>query len=932
MALAARIAAMRSKLRDGPAATESWNEDSPVAGGLSLFLSGASSEGLTTRLGCLRPVPEGSESENKSPPLVPREGPEVWPSPREAAPKAAQPPEKGAGPDQSDARGVVIANEAEMLSADYTQKICNKVAAAAAAARRVAETAKEVADQVECTEETFKPRKKNKGKKHRDRGEEFFGEVAYPYQRPRGKGLSAWKALRDFVPQVGQQLHLKGTYRGVPAECVGEVEGLLDDREGQWMKLNLTGTLNAELQEWKRSHSEGFYANRKPLAQDLDPQLDGLFCVRELREVDPLLEWKSNLLNLVGSPGELGGLAAVAQDLGYGVNPGGLGTSPPPPASRNEGGVPERQKRLKGKDTLKGDSDQEDLFPEEVRYQGGSEEAHDSNRGVWRGSPARREYLTLACCLGVSPAIANRLEIIPPENFSLASMEENRCAAQGCEREALPFDLSGKLSQLGPLLCKWFRLHYGHMLHAELPIPCKRHSTAEVFPLPMLLGGLPPEEQCWLEAAVRAVNWLAVGDLRLSEKPATPTQKSLLQELQCSFGALGQLGSRLFDEASIESYWKSKSINGYGEEVHCALHFNWANVQHSLPTRELAGALDGVEVASGGIKDFLERPMAYLKPEGSRSWMKPPRVMVRAEDWEVVAKGLIERKICDIIPLSQVIHVDGKPVLGGLFGVPKNEEVDGVPVLRLIMDLRPINKLFESIVGDLNTLPMLGQLLPLEIFPEESVVVSSKDIKAMFYIVGISREAEVRRDQVLPHSAMLYRVYLDNFDLLERLRCQYQSLNIPVNEKKSVKSSLVAEMQGGFEGNMCIWKPIPDRVAGYVAVEPDPASRIRALVQANFPWSEIFMLIESVLPYELDSVGITPCRKYADNSLASFNIWLSSLELNSAMKRSYGKEESPVTKPKTPSRLCNILSLSLKDVFCKVGFSSICLSWRWQSL
>ena len=69
---------------------------------------------------------------------------------------------------------------------------------------------------------------------------------------------------------MGQQLHLKGTYKGVPAECVGEVEGLLDDREGQWMKINLTGTLNAELQEWKRSHSEAFYANRKPLTQDLD--------------------------------------------------------------------------------------------------------------------------------------------------------------------------------------------------------------------------------------------------------------------------------------------------------------------------------------------------------------------------------------------------------------------------------------------------------------------------------------------------------------------------------------------------------------------------------------------------------------------------------------------------------------------------------------
>ena len=117
---------------------------------------------------------------------------------------------------------------------------------------------------------------------------------------------------------------------------------------------------------------------------------------------------------------------------------------------------------------------------------------------------------------------------------------------EGREREALPFDLSGKLSQLGPLLCKWFRLHYGHVLNVDLPIPCKRQSTAEVFPLPMLLGGLPPEEQCWMEAAVRALNWLAVGDLRLSEKPATSTQKSLLQELHRSFGTLGQLGSQFF--------------------------------------------------------------------------------------------------------------------------------------------------------------------------------------------------------------------------------------------------------------------------------------------------------------------------------------------------------------------------------------------------
>lgn len=79
------------------------------------------------------------------------------------------------------------------------------------------------------------------------------------------------------------------------------------------------------------------------------------------------------------------------------------------------------------------------------------------------------------------------------------------------------------------------------------------------------------------------------------------------------------------------------------------------------------------------------------------------------EDWHEVGYRF---------PLEQVIKVDGRPVLGGLFGVPKNEEVDGIPVLRLIMDLRPVNFLFESTVGDMPTLPMLSQLQPLELYQE----------------------------------------------------------------------------------------------------------------------------------------------------------------------------------------------------------------------
>ena len=226
------------------------------------------------------------------------------------------------------------------------------------------------------------------------------------------------------------------------------------------------------------------------------------------------------------------------------------------------------------------------------------------------------------------------------------------------------------------------------------------------------------------------------------------------------------------------------------------------------------------------------------------------------------------------------------------------EEVNGVPVLRLIMDLRPINQLFEAIAGDLHTLPMLSQLFPLELFPYENVIISSEDIKSMFYIVGLpeswkpllafgrevpdflkpkgvtepcvltsrvlpmgfinsvavaqclhrnivnqavdrfglSRDQEIRKDQALPAASLSYRVYLDNFDSLYRtnreaadllagslsplsagLREVYEELKVPINEKKSVKSALRAEMQGGLvDGIEGIIAPKADKIARYL--------------------------------------------------------------------------------------------------------------------
>ena len=214
------------------------------------------------------------------------------------------------------------------------------------------------------------------------------------------------------------------------------------------------------------------------------------------------------------------------------------------------------------------------------------------------------------------------------------------------------------------------------------------------------------------------------------------------------------------------------------------------------------------------------------------------------------------------------------------------------PILRLIMDLRGTNQNFISLGGDLSTLPVLSQLFQLQLQPHEELVISSEDIRSMFYIIGlpmqwakylafarpvpkqfnppgvtgdcvlyskvlpmgyinsvalaqhihraivgqalrdtISSNQEVRRDREFPKAQHYYGTYLDNFDelskrsqgllasghpsLVELLQQEYSTLGVPRNEKKAVKNSVFAEMQGAWI----------DGVQGIAYAKPDKASK-----------------------------------------------------------------------------------------------------------
>ncbi|CAE7720218.1 unnamed protein product, partial [Symbiodinium microadriaticum] len=132
----------------------------------------------------------------------------------------------------------------------------------------------------------------------------------------------SWGAVNYLKREDAQSGGLLETY---------QVKSLINDQEGEWIQLSLTGSPDSALKEWRKRTSEEFYVNRKPLPKALDPTLEGLFDAHDVREVDPTLEWKSNLVELMRQGDGLPGLEAVAQELGYGRPTNIRETAAPPP-------------------------------------------------------------------------------------------------------------------------------------------------------------------------------------------------------------------------------------------------------------------------------------------------------------------------------------------------------------------------------------------------------------------------------------------------------------------------------------------------------------------------------------------------------------------------------------------------------------------------
>jgi len=102
--------------------------------------------------------------------------------------------------------------------------------------------------------------------------------------------------------------------------------------------------------------------------------------------------------------------------------------------------------------------------------------------------------------------------------------------------------------------------------------------------------------------------------------------------------------------------------------------------------------------------------------------------------------GLLkDRGIIDWVPADSA-YSDGRGTyLSGLFGVvkPGKHTENHIPVLRIFMNLVPVNGLFEVLRGDINCLPNATQWLPLCFSGGEEVNLSQGGMSSAFYLFSI---------------------------------------------------------------------------------------------------------------------------------------------------------------------------------------------------
>ena len=271
------------------------------------------------------------------------------------------------------------------------------------------------------------------------------------------------------------------------------------------------------------------------------------------------------------------------------------------------------------------------------------------------------------------------------------------------------------------------------MLHSKSQ-PSRLRNNA-VFPLPLssvvIEGSKHP---AWVKATCRALNLLyGEPDGDKNRCPGAACLRALKFVVECIDDM--SLWDDVFVDLSFDTFFQSKGVDYRGEEVKTAQRFSWTSLKPAMPPE--VGSVRLVDFCTLGTKNYVENFPDFLVPPEKRWMGRTPCVMVNEEDWFEVCQGLIHSKVCGVIPVDDVCHIDGRPLVGGLFGVGKNEFVGGVEVQRLIMNFVPLNANCKPLDSDIATLPGISGMSPFLLGDGEIALISSEDIRCFFYLFNL---------------------------------------------------------------------------------------------------------------------------------------------------------------------------------------------------
>ncbi len=269
------------------------------------------------------------------------------------------------------------------------------------------------------------------------------------------------------------------------------------------------------------------------------------------------------------------------------------------------------------------------------------------------------------------------------------------------------------------------------------PLPC---DLSWFFEVEWPAGGFCADHcaRAWISLSAAALNHLH------GEAPPYPRHRNGASVKK----AMETLGSRVMrflaqgveKPLDIHLVWSEvneKSVSYGGEEVALAKPLSVEQIASSLPPLGHGGSVELAPLLVGRSRFLIEHPEQVLLNDSLKKPGKNgAKVHIKQGHELEIFRLLHQRGVIEFIPSDEVFCDREGAFLSGLFGVPKPGKLTpcGLPVLRVIMNLIPINRALDVILGDIQELPSASVWQQLVLFEGSSLRVSQADMSSAFYL------------------------------------------------------------------------------------------------------------------------------------------------------------------------------------------------------